>query len=827
MKHSQEELEREQIEAGKKRYFKKVAEAEKVATLSEVKAGHWLTLKAVDALAPAIVEWCEKVERGWSSRYGHLQKYLREFNPRLAAFFVAKAVVNNLAKPVPMTKLAFGIAQMFEDHANYMKFKLESKEKWLVTNRKIRKSNTYHYRAYVTKRMARYAGVSQEDWGRADRERLGICLIELFVEKTGLAVVDSKPSSNGKAEHRVYMVLASELGKELLQKFHDRCALLDPAYLPMVEPPMPWTAPDKGGYRFRKARPLYFMKTHNKRYIDEMRFKDLSSVYAAMNAVQDTPWMVNRKVLEVLDYAWSNGGGGDQWGLPDTKKRDLPHCPVCFGAITAGESHPCFEKDEESLKEWKGEASRTYLENQRIESQQFQLVTQIRLARKFSDEERLYFPVTLDWRGRMYPVPPVLNPQGDETSRALLMFADGKPLTSRGYDWLRIHTANCMDEDPDTGEKIANKSFEYRIQWVEDHQDIIHEVAQNPLDCRYWTKAEKPYSFLAACFELDGYWQNPNAFMSRLPIGMDGSCNGLQNFAAMLKDYESGYHVNLIPAEQPQDIYTKVAEIAGKMVEQDAANGVEHADKWVGKVNRKIVKRNVMTIPYSSTLKGRCGQILDELRKWKDKGKELPVGTNDWHGAYYLTMVIDRAIATVTPAAVHAMEFLKECSKAACSRNNAVRWMTPMGLVVEQRYPKTVMHRFKCILGNVLLMPAIYAEARELDKQKMTQSISPNFVHSMDAAHLQHTVNKAYAAGIRSFAMIHDSYGTHASDADKLAEILRAAFIEIYKKDVLAQFRRDLMSAVKDDKDLKAFPEPLPRGTLDLLNILKSKYFFA
>jgi DNA-dependent RNA polymerase len=39
------------------------------------------------------------------------------------------------------------------------------------------------------------------------------------------------------------------------------------------------------------------------------------------------------------------------------------------------------------------------------------------------------------------------------------------------------------------------------------------------------------------------------------------------------------------------------------------------------------------------------------------------------------------------------------------------------------------------------------------------------------------TVNKATVLGVKSFAMIHDSYGTVAADAAIMARKLRAAFV--------------------------------------------------
>jgi DNA-directed RNA polymerase, mitochondrial len=63
---------------------------------------------------------------------------------------------------------------------------------------------------------------------------------------------------------------------------------------------------------------------------------------------------------------------------------------------------------------------------------------------------------------------------------------------------------------------------------------------------------------------------DPENFLSGLPIHMDGSCNGLQHYAALGKDEEGGRQVNLIQSPQPQDVYTGVCQRVIKHVADEA-----------------------------------------------------------------------------------------------------------------------------------------------------------------------------------------------------------------------------------------------------------------
>ena len=75
------------------------------------------------------------------------------------------------------------------------------------------------------------------------------------------------------------------------------------------------------------------------------------------------------------------------------------------------------------------------------------------IARSFSQVDRFYMPLNLDFRGRIYPISPHLNQLGNDLSRGLMEFANGKPLGKSGLRWLKIHLANKMGYDKLTMEE--------------------------------------------------------------------------------------------------------------------------------------------------------------------------------------------------------------------------------------------------------------------------------------------------------------------------------------------------------------------------------------
>lgn len=77
---------------------------------------------------------------------------------------------------------------------------------------------------------------------------------------------------------------------------------------------------------------------------------------------------------------------------------------------------------------------------------------------------------------------------------------------------------------------------------------------------RYRQKADKPWETLAACMELRDALAHPDGpenYPSCLPVHQDGSCNGLQHYAALGRDVEGAKLVNLIEVgdDKPADVY--------------------------------------------------------------------------------------------------------------------------------------------------------------------------------------------------------------------------------------------------------------------------------
>ncbi len=172
------------------------------------------------------------------------------------------------------------------------------------------------------------------------------------------------------------------------------------------------------------------------------------------------------------------------------------------------------------------------------------------------------------------------------------------------------------------------------------------------------------------------------------------------------------------------------------------------------------------------------------------------------------------------------MDWLKSSAKVAAKGDMPVSWTTPAGFPVLQEYRETIGTRVETHIGGRSVRITTNLEGTKLDSRRQALGISPNFIHSCDAAHLLLTVCTALENGIADFAMIHDSYGTHAADTDVLAASLRAAFNDQYTREVLTDFRNELAAQLPAEVAVE-LPELPPCGDLDLSLVEKSLYFFA
>lgn len=805
------ELEIEMSGLGHDRYLSKVRKYVNKERGTETDQGRYILESCVEPVAKGIREFVEQAMSGRAGPKHTAVRLVKDMDPEVVAYLASRAILGRMMKPrapVLMT-LAVQVSRSVELEARFTEFRNQNAKKFDFELKRLSDGGaTEQHKAAVLTYAMNKCDIPWDRWSRSDMIHLGIKLVELFCEHTGLAFIQPAHEGGDKnAPRDQYLVHLSTRAQAWIEQSVRGGAVAAVEYLPMVSPPKPWDGLSGGGYWSSLDRALPLVRKARKGQLKRLAQADLTAVFEGLNAIQNTGWQVNGAILDVMKVLAKSAAG-----IAGLVPRDKP----------LPDRPPDIDTNPVALREWKWAARDVYTENLQLRQDRLKQEQLLNLADRFRDEQAIYFPHNLDFRGRAYPIPEVLHPQGSDPVKALLRFAEGKRLGRDGARWLAIHGANTFG--------IDKVSFDERVAWVEENHDRIGRCAVDPLGDLWWTEADKPWCFLAFCLEWTDYQFQHDDFVSHLPIALDGSCNGLQHFSAMLLDSVGGAAVNLVPALKPQDIYQRVADRVMEQLRQiSSANGVDpQRERWAYEwlhfgIDRKITKRPVMVLPYGGTPRS-CLKYVDEAIRERIKGGQaLNLGDELKKAIGFLSSLVWDSIGDVVIAARDAMGWLQGTARVMGKENLPMHWTTPSGFVAWQEYVDQRSRLLQTKIAGKMVRLREYSDTDQINPAKQATSISPNYVHSMDASAMILTVAALWRHGLRSFAMIHDSYAVHACDTSLLATTLRQVFVDMYRRRPLHDLRRQFCEQLGGN-----ILEPLPKeGSLNLEQVLQSDFFFA
>jgi DNA-directed RNA polymerase len=674
----------------------------------------------------------------------------------------------------------------------------------LVQDLERRMTKSERHRFNVMKSSAEKDGLKLPIWDIKTKVDVGTLLTGAALDIGLIEVYDLRMKGKTHKHMRLHPDML-----ELVEQIKGFVAGASPFNLPCVEPPRPWSTPTDGGWHtLDMKRTLPSCVRGVARATEE---EVPSIVLNGLNKLQRTTWQVNERVLEVAEFAREHFDV--QTVLVSDKRGGAPDKPLFMQADPDLQIKDMNEFELAMFKEWCVEKREWHTEQKVRGAHSGATNEAIRVANKFKGRP-IWFVYSADYRGRFYASGQGISPQGNDLSKALLHFAKGAPIqTERGLFWFRVAGANKWAVD-----KLDKQPLPVRAQWVIDNEPFILRIADDPFSYREWTDADVPFQFLAWCFEYAAWKRDPSGFHTRIPLGQDGSCNGLQHFSAMLRDSVGGRATNLLPDNVQHDIYGLVASATAQIVGHDPdADSI--ALRWKAhELSRSLVKRSVMTLPYGST-RHSCRDFI--LKEYMDKGSapEFEKRENE-PAARWLSYRVWDGIGEVVVKGREAMEWLQAASAVMCKGNAPhITWRSPSGFLVRQRYHARETLKLHChsISGKRIRLN-VQTFRDEGDPRRHRNGIAPNFVHSCDASHMHLFLDASEAAQLGDLALIHDDYGCLADDVETLQRLLRETFVWMYT-------HRDPLALLALQYD--GLPEIPAQGNLNLADVLKSTYFFC
>ena len=648
---------------------------------------------------------------------------------------------------------------------------------------------------------------------------IGAVLLDIFLEKCTIVLKQKESNKQFEVAALKRSYETTESGAVGILSFHPsvvkklagskNSSSINLHLLPMLCSPKTWTNYENGGYLTTRNSLLRTNKNIEQlNYLKQVCNTDdnkIPVVLSGVNTISQTAWTINKDVLKVVLHLWNSGE--EFASIPPANFLELtdPKNPNNLLGLDLNDDSVIQSAKYNKTKELRNMRQKFFsircTESYKIE-----------LARAFCGE-KMFFPHSLDFRGRAYPINVYLNQLGNDLSRGLIQFWDGKPLGKSGLTWLKIHLGNCFG--------MSKKTFVERVKFSDDNHAEIMKDCEDPLRPNaFWRTAEDEFQALATIIEIGAAMKNPTGienYVCHLPVHQDGSCNGLQHYAALGGDVDGASKVNLLPAERPQDVYSAVCDIVNRKVKEEYEankdNEVYSKRYEILKdiITRKVVKQPVMTTVYGVTAYGAKLQVAKQLMKLSVYNNDKSLSLR--HGFYIANKIFD-SINELFSNAEKIQDWLGLSSKLISKslvipKINDLKkkkidvesvstliWTTPLGLPVVHPYRVSSKYTINTSLQSVSFTKK--TSISKVDVSKQSNAFAPNYIHSLDASHMLMTAQKCLEKNI-TFSSVHDSYWSLAADADDVGAILREKFVELHSSDLIAILKEEFKTRYRDN----------------------------
>jgi DNA-directed RNA polymerase len=767
-------LEREQIRQGLKALRDNTRKLEEKDYASASIYG----VASVQTLIPLVVKRIQatsnRIHEGKTgTAFAEIQHYLSDVEPEVAAAIASKLTFDKVFSVKPscsqVQNVADAIGQALENECMMRHY-----ERTVPGLLNVLKENYWHKSIgthqkvkVITTLMNRYDVEHWKAWGRANRVKLGGWLLDCICEATNWFMRDMRQEGRKRQNYIVPTPEFLEIKDEVIAT----AELFSPVTWPMLIPPNDWSYVQPGGYLLNEV-----MRGHDMVRRGGPLCIQGETPIKFLNKIQKVAYRINPFITEVAETLMSKQIEVGKF-IPIIEL-PLPPKPVDIA------------ENKESRKDYRRRAA----EIMNINAQSFQRSCRTRMTMNavqvFKDREKFYIPWSFDYRGRAYPIPAFLTPQDTDFGKSLLKFHDESFVDDYACDWLAFQVATTYGLDKAT--------MAERLAWTLENHELIRLIATDPIaNLHNWEGVDEPWQFLAACEEYYHCVIACDRSHTSLMVATDATCSGLQILAGLARDASTARLVNVLPSDVPQDAYRVVAEAAKP-----------HCPESIQPyIDRKTVKRVVMTVPYNAKPYSNRGYIREAL-----KDRDVEIEKDDLTAT---VKAVRDAMNVVVPGPMAVMTWIEsEVAEAIKRGATELTWTTPSGFVVTQRLMKPEIQRIELqLLGTCNLRVAV-GDSDEVDLNHHKNATAPNLIHSLDAS-LLHLAALRFDAPI---ALIHDSVLCRATDMSTLSTLVRETYMHLFAEH---DFLNDFASQIG------AETAPPIIGDLKPESVIESTYFFC
>tara|TARA_B100000780_G_scaffold273796_1_gene237830 strand:- start:1000 stop:3327 length:2328 start_codon:yes stop_codon:yes gene_type:complete len=598
------------------------------------------------------------------------------------------------------------------------------------------------------------------------------------------------------------------------------------AFYPMLitEPPLDWELKDgniSGGYHTYQHK----MIRVKPQYLNYNKYS--KGIFDSVNYIQSQSWRINEVVLKAVD---------DDIRMPiksDYVKVIYPSDDGCnFEIKINDENNPLSDSETTNIKSSRDKFQQSlnlYLAEVRDFESAIGKYRAVKMAIEIAKEyvgEDVYFPHSYDSRGRIYPIPVGLSPQGSDAVKAMLEYSNGQVLNSDGAAWAFAYLASLYGDD--------KLHFDDRVK---RGMQLINEDYKD---------ADEPYQFLAHQIECKKIAEDPR-YVFKGRIHLDACNSGSQFTSALTGDLDGCLATNVVPTIgkdglcDRQDAYLLVSNKSIELTKSILCGDLTHSDRRVyemllellEKHGRKICKRPVMVSNYGGTAGGRAKILFDMFREL-NLDREYITSIN----SIKLAKIIGDSITGVLNGGKAFEKYIQTMNNVISKKGVPIKWLTGDGFLVihvknKELPPKKCSLKLPNARKQTTIIKKIYSD--EVAPSKMRSAISPNYIHSLDAELLRRVALRMRDEGIKNSDWIHDSFGCLPNDVDMMLKISKEVFLEMMVSEPLSildkGLRQQAVEAGVTSRQLSKIELPklygfdIKNGGID--SIIDSEWFFS
>jgi len=181
-------------------------------------------------------------------------------------------------------------------------------------------------------------------------------------------------------------------------------------------------------------------------------------------------------------------------------------------------------------------------------------------AHEFAQYERIYYPIFLDQRARMYPYANTgLSYNSTDLGKSLVQYADGRVLNSDGVEALKFALGEYLG--------VSKRVGKPRMDEVEKRlPELLKQY--NERDWSFIKGNDEPFGMISLLKELSNYYKNPTTYICRKVLHNDACSSGLQLIGLFTNCYNTMVMTNVInPTDDTlKGLYIETAKTIEKEV---------------------------------------------------------------------------------------------------------------------------------------------------------------------------------------------------------------------------------------------------------------------